>query len=204
MRNRWFGWFLLVLLAIAILGAGASAALAAPGNDNISAAQDLASATSGSVSGSNSGATMQKLPAEVYFDIGEKYSIWYKWTAPADDVVSFDSSGAVPAVAAVNQVRVYGPHSTTPAANALSPVPDVWYVGDYLGRGHAVFPVSAGQTYYIAVVTPVGDQVITGNTILNWHTMGYNGHITGKVTATGSGSNIAVTDVTVTGMADLA
>ena len=134
-------------------------------------------AASGSVAGTNVGATLD--PGEVP-PAGNTASIWYKWTAPADDIVSFDTIGSVdPSVPEPlpTDLRAY----TGSAVGSLAEVPESFLPGDLNPLGHVEFPATGGRTYYVAITSPAN--AAKGNTVLNWHTKGNTGHITGTVTS---------------------
>ncbi len=181
MRSRWLTAVTFALFTIAILGVGATTAFAAPANDNFASAITLTPATSGTISGTNVAATLQtgEVPPA-----GNTSSIWYKWTAPADDIVSFDTAGSVDGVGdpLPTDVHVY----TGTAVSTLVEVPESYFPGDLFPRGHVEVPVKANAPYYIAITSPaLADQ---GPTVLNWQTKGNTGHITGTVTPTAGGA----------------
>src|SRR5207302_9159860 len=63
-------------------------ATAPPQNDNFANAQDLGSANSGSVNGSNVNATVETGEPS-HGGISGGKSIWYKWQAPSSSMVNF-------------------------------------------------------------------------------------------------------------------
>ncbi len=96
MRSRWLSFVAFALFTAAILGAGATFAFAAPANDvfaTVAAGSALAPAASGTIAGTNVGATLR--PRRGATLDGNTASIWYKWIAPADDIVSFDTIGSI-------------------------------------------------------------------------------------------------------------
>jgi uncharacterized delta-60 repeat protein len=81
---------------LAFIGmAGASALAAQPPNDNFATPTFLGSATSGSISDNNTGATAETTngePAHAGFTANS--SLWYTWTAPQSGDVEFDTIGS--------------------------------------------------------------------------------------------------------------
>ncbi|MCW2931881.1 MAG: fibronectin type protein [Actinomycetia bacterium] len=67
-----------------------------PSNDNFANAQVITGA-SGSVTGSNIGATVENGELTIQDNAGGA-SVWYTWTAPADGTVTFDTCSATPGV----------------------------------------------------------------------------------------------------------
>jgi len=177
--------FWLVLFTVLILAASAATAFAAPVNDNFSAATPITN-NSGTITGTNSAATIET--NEVRPE-GNTRSIWYKYTATSNDVISFDTVGSLdpapnPDEPLPVEVHVY----TGTSVSNLVELPESSLPGDLLPNGHVVFPVTNTYQYYIAITSPpVAPQ---GNTVLNWQTKGYNGHITGAVTATNGGTQL--------------
>lgn len=116
---------------------------ARPANDDFANAQALSS-PSGSVDGSNVGATRET--GEPGHPELETASVWYAWTAPADGVMAFDTDGS-------------GFEADL-----------VVYTGDQLDNltraaPRGVFDAVAGTTYRV-VITGGG---ATGSIVLNWH-----------------------------------
>ena len=184
MRNRWLTGVTFALFTAVILAAGAAGAFAAaPPNDVFAtvAAGPALTATSGTIAGTNVGATLDtgEVPPS-----GNTASIWYKWTAPADDIVSFDTAGSVDGVGDPLPTHIHVYTGTT--VNTLVEVPESFFPGDLFPRGHVEAPVRATTDYYIAITSPA--LAVQGNTVLNWQTKGNTGHITGTVTATNGGT----------------
>jgi hypothetical protein len=81
---------------------------------------------------------------------GNALSVWYEWTAPADDFVAFDSCDTSDTFS--TRVDVYT-GGTPPMLNALSPVAtDETECNGFQGK--AEVNVVAGTTYLIAVSSP--------------------------------------------------
>src|SRR5579871_6119618 len=86
--RRIFGVGIVSLLALA----GASA-LAQPANDNFATPTSLGSATSGSISDDNTGASAEtNEPAHAGFPASS--TLWYSWTAPQSGDVEVDTIGS--------------------------------------------------------------------------------------------------------------
>ena len=185
MRSRWITLGVSVLLALGVTwGPSAVSAFADyTGNDNFASASSLGTATSGSMAGDNSTATLEygepasNLNAAIALrpypfndpSLKENASIWYTWTAPADDVVSFGTADALP-----TYVRAY----TGPALGlGLKEVPQSYYPGG----SQVTFPVTAGTVYRICITSPWTAE--RGSILLSWSTMGFTGHIAGVVTS---------------------
>ena len=186
MRNRWLAAITLVLFTVAIVAATAAIAFAVPANDNFLLAQPITN-VSGTDAKSNVGATIEE--SEVRPENNTR-SIWYLYTAVSNDVISFDTVGSVDPVPDPDEpialeVRVY----TGATVSTLVQLPASYVSGDLSPAGHVEFPVTSGQPYYIQVTSPA--MAGAGNTVLNWQTKGYTGHITGTVTATNGGTALA-------------
>ena len=127
-------------VAVAAVLVGAPAALAAPANDDFAAATQIA-ALPFSATDTTVGATIE--PSEPQFCSPADNSVWYAITPSADGTLSTDTSGtSLPA-----QVTVYRQDGT--GLGGLS------FVGcENFASGPVVFPVAAGQTYYIQGSTP--------------------------------------------------
>jgi Tol biopolymer transport system component len=115
-----------------------------PANNGFGAAQVLAAATTGSVTGTNRGATIQAYePFHANNDGGK--SVWYKWTAPSTGNIEFSTAGS-------NFDTLLGVYTGT-AINALTPIAsndeEDFNAGIHTGR--VVFNAVAGTVYYIAV-----------------------------------------------------
>jgi uncharacterized delta-60 repeat protein/uncharacterized repeat protein (TIGR01451 family) len=133
----------------------ASEALAQPANDNFANAQVLINA-SGSTAGSNVGATLET-GEPVIAGIPGGASVWYRWTAPANIAITFQTLGSsfdtimgVYTGTRVDQLTLVGDNDDANANTLTSAV---------------IFNAAAGTTYYIAVD---GYQGATGNIVLSW------------------------------------
>ncbi len=156
---------------------------AAPSNDNFSNAITL-SGNSGSVSGSNVASTRET--GEPQF--GNAFSVWWKWTAPANGVSVFDTIGSSFDV----ETAVY----TGSSVGALTLVVRDSDSGGSLAS-RVSFNAVAGTVYSIAV-TGFSDR--TGSIRLNWQFTGgaSNDNFSNAVTISGNsgtttGSNVATT-----------
>jgi Ca2+-binding RTX toxin-like protein len=146
---------LLGTLMVAVLWP--ASAVAAPTNDDFANAQVITGAT-GSVSGSNVGATKELGEPDHAGNAGG-HSIWYTWTAPADGKVAFTTAGsgfdtllAVYTGAAVGALTLVAANDDDPSAGGSSTIS---------------FAVSNGVTYMIALDGFSG-KVEVGVTSLDW------------------------------------
>ncbi len=127
----------------------------APANDNFVNAQVI-TGTTGEVTGINLPATTEPgEPAPNGFTGGA--SIWYKWTAPANGSITFDSSKSN----FNTLLAVY----TGPNVASLTPVGSNVYAGVVNLRKNTL-TVTAGVAYYIAVD---GVTAQTGQVVLDWN-----------------------------------
>ena len=102
-----------------------------PANDDLAAAAVLEDA-SGSVDGTNAGATLES--GEFFGELGA--TVWYRWTAPAEGSWKFESS--------VDDLRVL--------AFTGERLSDLRLVSGFPSR-KAVFPARGGDVYWIAVAS---------------------------------------------------
>ncbi len=102
-----------------------------PANDDLAAAAVLEDA-SGSVDGTNAGATLE--PAEFFGELAA--TVWYRWTAPTEGSWRFESS--------VDDLRVL--------AFTGERLSDLRLVSGFPSR-EAVFPARGGDAYWIAVAS---------------------------------------------------
>ncbi|HUQ64321.1 MAG TPA: hypothetical protein VM121_11250, partial [Acidimicrobiales bacterium] len=113
--------------------------LVAPGNDLFGQAQAL-TGTSGSVSGSNVGASKQPNEPDHAMAVGGA-SIWYKWTAPEDGDATFETCGS-------NFDTVLAVYEGV----AVDDLTEVGSDDDSCGSGsRVVFLATGGTEYRIAV-----------------------------------------------------
>ncbi len=131
------------------------AAFAQPTNDSFSAAE-IISGLSGTVAGSNIGATSETgEPTHAGVPVGA--SIWYKWVAPIGGDVTFDTFGSdFDTVLAV----YVGP--SVSALNEIASNDDIANIG---GPSRVQFTATSGVTYYVAVD---GYSMDEGISALNW------------------------------------
>jgi len=136
-----------------------------PPNDNFASAQVIAGC-SGSVSGTNVGATHEPgEPNHSPDNGGGTRSVWYQWQAPASGNATVTTKGS-------QFDTVLGVYQGT-AVNALAPVPPVGKDDDSGGADHTsvvTFTATAGQTYRIAVdgYNNNGSGGDVGPITLNW------------------------------------
>ena len=152
---------LVVIVAIAALTAVPSAApaAAAPVNDAFGDAQSI-TGISGQLTSASSGATLETGEPDHgkrgAFSLGAAASVWYRWTAPTSELVTFDAAcGATPCFFPI--VDVY----TGSAVDALTVVPDA--TASYSGFT-SQFDAVAGTTYSIAVA----GRGSSGTFLLRW------------------------------------
>ncbi|MFO1476205.1 MAG: lysyl oxidase family protein [Verrucomicrobiota bacterium] len=126
-----------------------------PANDDFAAAFAI-TGTTGSTNGSNLGASKEPLEPAHAFDVGG-HSIWYRWTAPADGPVDFNTMGS----GFDTSLAVYTGTSVTNLTLIASNNDDVG--GAQTSR--LGFEASAGTVYRIVVDGWGG---VTGNLTLNW------------------------------------
>ncbi len=114
-------------------------AQSAPHNDNFADAEQIYG-KSGTVDGSNAGASIE--PGEpIHFGYGNRYSVWYKWTAPVNGTATFSFYG---------YSIYYGIVMGVYTGNSVSELNAVTG-GLVQGNPSAVFGVSKGTTYYICI-----------------------------------------------------
>ena len=145
-------WGAVVWLALA-----ATALHAQPTNNNFANATVISN-ISGTISGSNIGATAEPgEPPHANDDSSPHASIWYKWTSPITGVMNFNTEGST----YDTELAVYTGNSvsslTGVASNDDVAFPDV--------TSSVTFPVTNGTVYYIAVDGFAG---LTGNVELTW------------------------------------
>ena len=128
-----------------------------PSNDYYASAQNI-SGTKGSVTGNTLGAYSEDGDGG---HIGSGSSVWYRWTAPANGAVTFDTEGSefnTSIIAAVG----------TPIGNATQVAQD--HDGGRNYTSVMPFTVSAGTTYYISVGGEgYAFNDARGNFKLNWN-----------------------------------
>lgn len=153
-------WGRLVLLGLS-LALGAPALLAqAPPNDNFASATVLVG-PSGTVNGSNIGATLEAGEPSITGNPGGE-SIWYVWTAPADMTVTFNTFGS-------DFDTLLGAYAGTSLA-ALTYVADNDNYGSGL-QSSLTFTATSNSVYYIKVDgfnAGAGYGASQGSVVLNW------------------------------------
>jgi uncharacterized delta-60 repeat protein len=156
---------ILMLGALLLLGAAATATWAAvgPPNDNIAKAATI-NGIAGTINGSNVGATSE--PGEpVAAGTGGGKTIWYQWTAPFTGTMNFNTEGSdFDTVMAVYTLS--GKLSVTNLV-LFAQNDDVAFPSDLSSQ--VLFPVTTGVTYYIQIDGHEGD---SGSVILNWTSTG--------------------------------
>lgn len=151
--------------AVAGLGLlSAAAAGAAPANDNFANAIAIGN-LSGTATGTNSGASLES--GEPNFINTDDYasvdnSVWYKWTAPSNGVVAFDTFGS----SFDTVLAVYTNSFSTPIVAGNDD-----YIATIIPQSQLSFTAVAGTTYYISVngnPYPVPGYTDAGSFVLNW------------------------------------
>ena len=127
----------------------------APANNNFSSPTTISGA-SGTVSGSNAGATMEASERKPSAQSNSGASVWYKWTAPSSGTVVFDTIGS----GFDTVLAVY-------TGSALTSLGEVASDDDNGGNrtSKLTFQATSGTTYRIAVYGYNGQ---TGNVKLTW------------------------------------
>jgi uncharacterized delta-60 repeat protein/uncharacterized repeat protein (TIGR01451 family) len=173
--------FLPFPVCLALLGIGLhSRAASPPPNDNFTNAQGLAG-VSGSVIGSNVGATAEKNepPSETYTGNQAGATIWYTWTCPVTSVVNFNTRGSyttnVPPAPLPTVISVYTLSAGSVASLTNLSLVNANAVDDNTNAAPDVsrvyFEGIAGTTYYIQVdgkENLATGSYWEGNIVLNW------------------------------------
>jgi uncharacterized protein (TIGR03437 family) len=148
-----------------------------PANDNFAASRVI-SGSSGSVTGSNSGASKEPPGEPNHADNAGGNSVWFRWQTPASGQVTFTTLGsnfdtllAVYTGSAVNQL-------TRRASNNNQPDSKTSLV---------TFAATAGQTYQISVDGLDGQ---TGNLVLLWAFAPLNDNFANAQVLIGSSGNV--------------
>lgn len=160
----WAG--LVKLGVVAFIGLIAATSWAQPTNDLFQNALTI-KGSAGTTNGSNVGATAELgEPDHADNPDGPYASIWYKWTAPKNAVLEFDTEGS----SFDTDMAVYtGTGTNTATVTNLTLIAqneDVYFPSNLTSK--VTFTVTAGTTYYIAVD---GYQDLQGPVILNWSTL---------------------------------
>jgi hypothetical protein len=137
-----------------------SSCIPPPPNDNFANAQVLPTISSGSVSGTNAGATKEPGEPNHAFNAGGK-SVWYRWQAPSNGTVTITTSGSnfdsllgVYTGSSVGSLSLVASNDDDPNGGVTSRVS---------------FTATSGTTYRIAVD---GFNGAAGNINLNWSLSG--------------------------------
>ncbi len=177
-------------------------AMAAPANDNFAAAQSL-SGSSGTVSGSNLGASKEPGEPNHAGNAGGS-SVWYRWTAPGSGRWSFNTFGsgfdtllAVYTGSAVNSLTPIASNDNAPGTNASS----------------VTFTATAGTVYEVSVDGFRGDAgegrpaplPAAGAFVLNWNlASSYAPQISSFSPGRGPvGASVTIAGVNFTGVSDV-
>ena len=153
-RLLWRPETIATVAAIACICLGSTAS-AQPANNNFANAQVLINA-SGSALGSNLGASLET-GEPVIAGIPGGASVWYRWTAPANLTVTFQTINS-------DFDTLLGCY-TGNSVNALTLVGDNDDASGSLVTSAVTFSAAAGTTYYIAVD---GFDGATGTIHLSW------------------------------------
>lgn len=141
-----------VIVLLALLIAATGAAGAAPTNDNFASATAV-TGTSGTVTGSNVGAT--KETGEPTHSGGSGVSIWWKWTPSTTGPVTFTTAASGSNI--VMAVYTGAAVTSLSAATATS--------GTTQSSSSLTFFAVTGTSYYVAVDSLLG---LTGTITLSW------------------------------------
>jgi uncharacterized delta-60 repeat protein/uncharacterized repeat protein (TIGR01451 family) len=148
----------LSFLSLFLVGVG-STALAQPANDNFANATVIVG-PSGSVSGSNVGATLEPGEPSLTGNPGGQ-SVWYTWTAPSDMSVTFNTVGS-------DFDTLLGVFTGGPTVDNLTLIQDNDNAGNGL-QSRVSFAATAGTTYFISVDGfNAGGGASQGVILLNW------------------------------------
>nr|MBA3268819.1 cadherin-like domain-containing protein [Acidimicrobiia bacterium] len=154
--RAWRSILVAVLLSAAVVGAAQSPAAAVPTNDDFAAAQ-LIEGPVGSLTSSNVDATLE-VGEPGHGGAGGTASIWYRWTAPSDGAVTFDTCDsdydtvlAVYTGGAVDTLTEVASNDDACGADGLA--------------SRVNFTATAGTVYHVAVDGYAGS---TGTVVLAW------------------------------------
>ena len=138
-----------------------------PANDNFASAQIISGCT-GSVTGTNLGATKEGGEPNSPDSSTSTKSVWYQWQAPSTGSVTFTTLGS----GFDTTLAVYAGSSLTSLGTAVAHNDDI---PDVPGQSHKVtssvtFPASAGTVYRITIngYDNDGGGGDIGNLVLNW------------------------------------
>ena len=126
-----------------------------PDNDDFAAAKQISGA-SGTLTGSNVGATMQSSEPMPKAQPNSKCSVWYKWTAPSSGTVTFDTIGS-------SFDTVLGLYTGT-SVSTLTEIDSSDDIESGSIKSRVTFTATSGTTYRIAVYGCGANGAFT----LNW------------------------------------
>jgi hypothetical protein len=175
------------VIAASLTVGSAGSTQAAPTNDAFADAQVI-TGIAGQVTAANTGAGAPEVGEPDHgkrgtFSLGAGASVWYQWTAPTSELVTFDvTCGAVPCFL-IPIVDVY----TGSAVDALTVVPDATYTS-FTKQFNAV----AGTTYHIAVAGRTGSQ---GTFLLRWSGRPANDDFATPQVITGTSGTLSASNV---------
>ena len=137
------GW--LAASALLLASDFVAPAAAAPANDNFAKATVI-SGTSGTVRGSNVGATFESGEPcdDPYTTSDGGVSVWYKWTSPVTGYADFSTEGS-------NFYTLLGVYTGGSVSTLTTVGKNLGYLDDYSFGSTVTFGAVAGTTYYISV-----------------------------------------------------
>jgi uncharacterized delta-60 repeat protein/uncharacterized repeat protein (TIGR01451 family) len=147
----------------AIVAATGLAVAAAPPNDNFASAEKLSGA-SGTLLGTNYGATAESGEPVHFTGFQDNSSVWYEWTATNIGVVTFNIGASVSYLQATELDTVMAAYSGS-SLSSLVVVTNNDDQSTSTYRSAVSFPTTAGTTYYIAVDSWPGD---SGTFEMSW------------------------------------
>ena len=136
-------WLATSVLLLAVCSAATAAA--PPANDNFANAK-VVSGLSGTVRGSNVGATFESGEPcdDPYTTSDGGVSVWYQWTAPVTGSAGFSTEGS-------NLYTLMSVYTGTSVSTLTTVGKNLGYLDDYSFGSEVTFGVVAGTTYYISV-----------------------------------------------------
>ena len=175
----------IVVLVCLLLLLVHAAAFAVPGNNAFAGATVLAATMSGQVTGSTSGADKETGEPPHGYNVGGA-SVWYKWTAPANGSITFDTLGSA-------FDTLLGAYTGSSVSALTLATPTDYATNDDLAaetkspshtyKSRIKFNAVSGQTYYLAVD---GYNAAQGNFILNWQSTPANDDFANATALTGA------------------
>ena len=155
------GVLLSLLLACFLFLPGVAAAATAPANDPFAAARSI-TGQSGTVTGSNVGATREQGEPTIVGNPGGQ-SVWFAWTAPTTGTATIDTTGS----AFDTLLGVY----TGSTVSGLTLVAANDDLSSSIYQSRVTFPATAGTTYRVAVDgyhSNTRGTTASGSIKLNW------------------------------------